>query len=630
MKAQIFGSWRLAFIMMGAVAFAIALARSPSTVAQDASNGNSSATAPVTSNTPPSDAQNAALVQAAPLSTSAAEVVKLAQAGLSEDILLAYVGATKSPFALGSDQIAYLNDLGITSVVIKAMIQRDAAINATAAMLAASNAPPQMADTNPPYPPDDGSAMPPPPWDDSGAPPIMDNSGDYASADDTSYFYDSLAPYGSWFFVSGLGYCWQPTVYAVNHGWQPYSDRGRWLATDAGWYWQSDYSWGWAPFHYGRWFRDKQRGWVWAPNRVWGPAWVSWRQSAEYCGWAPLPPWARFAAGSGLLFQNKAVSPQYEFGLTARQYTFIPIARMIDGTPARYSLPTAQAAEAYQETKVVNDYTVQNNRVVSRGLNPQQVAQAAGEKIRVAEIRDPGVNGARGLPVERIARSNDKLMILPPALPRPDVNYASKLAAVRASASASARQIVTIGNSPVQRSTEPMVLRAAPGTPAAAAEHKSVVVVVPEKHYELYPPPTPTYASEANSVSPNDHLHATPMLYDSQAQSKEPAAYYPRSSVLTPSRSEYRSSEASVPNYYQTPQSRGSEPYRPETSVARSIATPPAYSHAESAPAPVYHSPPPVESHPAPVESHSSPPPESHSSSSSSYSSSSSSSSGHR
>src|SRR5262249_44832394 len=31
-------------------------------------------------------------------------------------------------------------------------------------------------------------------------------------------------------------------------------------------------------------------GWVWIPGAEWGPAWVSWEQTDQYVGWAPLAP----------------------------------------------------------------------------------------------------------------------------------------------------------------------------------------------------------------------------------------------------------------------------------------------------------------------------------------------------
>ncbi len=54
--------------------------------------------------------------------------------------------------------------------------------------------------------------------------------------------------------------------------------------------WVSEYSWGWAPFHYGRWYTDPYYGPMWVPDYDWGPGWVTWRRSGDYYGWAPIGP----------------------------------------------------------------------------------------------------------------------------------------------------------------------------------------------------------------------------------------------------------------------------------------------------------------------------------------------------
>jgi hypothetical protein len=36
--------------------------------------------------------------------------------------------------------------------------------------------------------------------------------------------------------------------------------------------------------------RRSDTGWVWIPGSRWAPAWVSWRESSDHVGWAPLPP----------------------------------------------------------------------------------------------------------------------------------------------------------------------------------------------------------------------------------------------------------------------------------------------------------------------------------------------------
>jgi len=132
-----------------------------------------------------------------------------------------------------------------------------------------------------------------------------------------NYFYSDLAPYGSWLYVEPYGWCWQPTVAVTVSDWRPYAHGGRWLHTTGGWYWQSHYSWGWAPFHYGNWYANPACGWVWVPGSVWAPAWVTWRYTPAYCGWAPLPPGCGWSTGIGLTYYGSGVSVGFSFGLSS-------------------------------------------------------------------------------------------------------------------------------------------------------------------------------------------------------------------------------------------------------------------------------------------------------------------------
>lgn len=100
-------------------------------------------------------------------------------------------------------------------------------------------------------------------------------------------FYDELSPYGDWVNDPQYGYVWVP---GVQRDFRPYYSDGYWLMTAYGNTWYSDYPWGWATFHYGRWTYDTYYGWVWIPGYEWAPAWVCWRHGYGYYGWAPLSP----------------------------------------------------------------------------------------------------------------------------------------------------------------------------------------------------------------------------------------------------------------------------------------------------------------------------------------------------
>jgi hypothetical protein len=103
-------------------------------------------------------------------------------------------------------------------------------------------------------------------------------------------FDQALSPYGEWLVVPQYGRVWRPYSAVVGADFRPYTTGGRWVYTAHGWTWASRWSWGWAPFHYGRWAHDAFRGWVWVPDTTWGAAWVDWRYGDGYVGWAPLAP----------------------------------------------------------------------------------------------------------------------------------------------------------------------------------------------------------------------------------------------------------------------------------------------------------------------------------------------------
>ena len=103
-------------------------------------------------------------------------------------------------------------------------------------------------------------------------------------------FESQLSPYGAWQDVPSYGHVWMPSSRVVGYDFTPYASGGHWVMSDYGWTWVSDWDWGWAPFHYGRWMVVGGYGWCWIPGTTWGPAWVNWRWGGGYVGWAPMGP----------------------------------------------------------------------------------------------------------------------------------------------------------------------------------------------------------------------------------------------------------------------------------------------------------------------------------------------------
>ncbi|MBI3881349.1 MAG: hypothetical protein HY301_14960, partial [Verrucomicrobia bacterium] len=312
------------------------------------------------------------------------EIIRLAQAGVSEDVLLAYIAKAQRDFSPSSEEIIFLHDLGVTDNVITTLIKSKPGATASAPAPAPAPAPQGVAANAAPPALNGVVAQPAPP--EGTATVVIQQPAQQVTV---NYFYEELQPYGNWVQVSDYGWCWQPTVVVANAGWRPYGDRGRWLWTTSGWYWQSDYSWGWAPFHYGRWYCHPRYSWVWVPETTWGPSWVSWRYSSSHCGWAPLPPAARFNSGIGFTYFGGNVGVGFEFGLSFGHYTYVPANRFCDRNPWVHRVPESHTKVLYQNTTVVNNYVVgNNNTIINHGAGRETIARSVAKPIPTIAVRD--------------------------------------------------------------------------------------------------------------------------------------------------------------------------------------------------------------------------------------------------
>jgi hypothetical protein len=337
------------------------------------------------------------------LTTSLNEIIRLTHSGVDESVILTYITNSPAMFLLGAEEIVYLNDLGVTSPVITAMLQRDQTLKAAWRNPVVAETPtnPEPVAVAPTYvePPQQAAAT-------TEAPAVQVSN---------NYFYDNLSPYGAWVDVDGYGRVWRPTVVVTNPGWQPYRDRGRWIYSDAGYYWLSDYSWGSITFHYGRWFSHPRWGWCWWPDTVWAPSWVTWRYDNSYCGWAPLPPRSYYRHGGGFYYYDRRVSIGFDFGLGIYAYTYVPWSRFHDPRPYYHCLPRARSVAIHRQTTVVNDYgSGNNNTVINRGIPKDRVREHTRTEVRPVAVRAERSNSLRPARLERDGRT---LVVNRPALP---------------------------------------------------------------------------------------------------------------------------------------------------------------------------------------------------------------------
>jgi hypothetical protein len=307
------------------------------------------------------------------------EVIKLQNAGFAEDTVISYIKGKNINYEISADDAIALRQRGVPAAVLNAMLASGGGAPAPVAPVTPQIAPvPQVQPSAPALMPSSQPVVQPM----VAAPPT--------SNPDVTYFQQDLGPHGRWIEAEPGQWYWQPAIAVSTPGWRPYWDGGHWVYSDAGWYWASDYPWGRVAFHYGRWHLHPRHGWVWFPGRVWGPAWVVWRNGGDYCGWAPLPPYAEYDAVAGVyLFHGRRVEVGFDFGLEWGHFNFCFVRDMgspFHGRPFREE----EMRRIYHETVFVHG-----------GIHPDRVVAVRGhevERVRVEDVRgrDYGHDRDRG------------------------------------------------------------------------------------------------------------------------------------------------------------------------------------------------------------------------------------------
>lgn len=309
------------------------------------------------------------------------DVLKLKEAGVNEETIVAYIQNKDINYDLSADNILNLRSKGVSPGVLNAMLSSGHGPVATAPV---TPQPQQIPTPTQPAPQPVPSTT------------VTTVVTQPSANPDVAYFYQELSPYGRWILAEDGQWCWQPTVVIGSPDWRPYWDKGRWVWTDQGWYWTSDYSWGWAAFHYGRWQLHPHHGWVWYPDRVWGPSWVAWRSGGDYCGWAPLPPGAVYDTHGGFfLYRGRHVEAGFDFGLGFAQFSFTTMRNM--GEPIRgHFRSDERMRSAFGHTTIINNYTVNRSvvggemhvNVVNHGIEPSRVSAVKGRSFETMHIED--------------------------------------------------------------------------------------------------------------------------------------------------------------------------------------------------------------------------------------------------
>ena len=221
---------------------------------------------------------------------------------------------------------------------------------------------------------------------------------------DEAYFFDKLSPYGDWTWTPEYGWVWKPR--GIWPGWRPYT-YGYWTNTTEGWTWTSSFVWGWAPFHYGNWVVMDGLGWVWVPGTVWAPAWVMWRYSDDYIGWAPLLPGFNFWYGWSYY-------PVYY-----SHWTFLGWDHLGDRNPHHHYMPRKGTRAAFRHTHSPRNCRSRADAACGRGPLANVVRKHTKLPVEVHKLDN--VAQSRRLPKPdrvQLGLRNDSLKIFRPRTKR--------------------------------------------------------------------------------------------------------------------------------------------------------------------------------------------------------------------
>jgi hypothetical protein len=456
-------------------------------------------------------------------------------------------------------------------------------------------------------------------------------SAHYLSRDVVGF--DDLDDYGDWRDDPSYGHVWFPNQVAV--GWAPYH-AGHWAwISPWGWTWVDDSSWGYAPFHYGRWVSVGGRwGWVAGPvtvQAVYAPALVVFIGGGPggiggNVGWFPLGP-------------REVYVPSYH--VSQAYVTRVNISST--------TVNVTQVTNVYNTTIIKNSTTITNityaNRSVqgavmvvpqqafvsaqpvakaSVAVNAQQIATMSVSARASVAPTQASVLGARAATAGRVAAPPaaiaSRQVVAKKTPPPPPVPFAkqqqalaahpgqplarSEVQTLRPAASAASRPAVKVA--PVGKPATPNVGHPAANVPSAARPGQPAA---PANQPVNRPGTTPTPAERPAATAPAQPSRPAPQPSQPvPAQpNNRPAATQPSSRpepVQPSNRPEPTRPEATQPAPNRTP-SPSAPAARPQTAAPAERPeqrTPPPAAAKPAMPAPTKPAAPPTAAKPAPAQ----------------------------
>jgi hypothetical protein len=340
-------------------------------------------------------------------------------------------------------------------------------------------------------------------------------SAQYLSHDVVGY--DDLDDNGDWRDDSNYGHVWFPN--RVDAGWAPYHE-GHWdWIAPWGWTWVDDSSWGYAPFHYGRWVSVGGRwGWVAGPvavRAVYAPALVVFVGGGPggfggNVGWFPLGPREVYVPSYHVseAYVNRVNVSNTTVNVT--QVTNVYHTTIINSTTTNITNITYANRNVQGAVMVVPQHAFTSAQPVAQArvqVSAQQIASASvSGRVAVAPTRE-SVLGSKAATASHVAAppaavANRQVVAkkTPPPPPMPFAQQQQALAAHPGQPLAR-NEVQKLRPATTVAAAHPMVKVAPAGKPATPTTGHPMNAARPGQ-----PAPAPAAANKPGSpAAPNEH-----------------------------------------------------------------------------------------------------------------------------
>ena len=126
-------------------------------------------------------------------------------------------------------------------------------------------------------------------------------------------------------------------------------------------------------------------------------------------------------SGIGFTYRGAAVAVNFDFGLGADFFTFVPTRNFCDPHPRLYRAQPREVTQIFSRTTIINNFDVDrgNRNFINHGIDPGRITAVTRTEIHPVAIREATAPIARG---EQLGRDGRTLMVNRPnftANPRP-------------------------------------------------------------------------------------------------------------------------------------------------------------------------------------------------------------------